>query len=202
VLIRSEAGICHPLADEPCPVLQYADDTIILLTANADGAARLRRVLDLFSEPTGFAINFSKSTVTPMHLPSGSLQEIMDILQCKVGSFSQTYHGLPLSNVKLPLSAFSPLIAKVDKYVASWQALLLSSAGRVVLINAVLTGVPGYAMGALLMPPGVVAAIDARRRAFLWTGTDKASGASCLVAWESVCTAKEDGSLGIKWIDT
>jgi hypothetical protein len=95
-----------------------------------------------------------------MHLLSGLLQEIMDILQCKVGS-SQTYHGLPLSNVKLPLSAFSPLIAKVDNYLASWQALLLSSAGRVVLINAVLTGVPGHAMGALLMPPGVVVAIDA-----------------------------------------
>lgn len=70
------------------------------------------------------------------------------------------YLGLPLSNVKLPLSAFAPLIAKVDKYLASWQALLLSTASRVILINSVLAGIPTYAMGAMLLPPGVVAATD------------------------------------------
>lgn len=114
----------------------------------------------------------------------------------------QTYLGLPLSNVKLPLSAFAPLIAKVDKYLASWQALLLSTAARVVLINSVLAGIPTYAMGAMLLPPGVVTAIDARRRAFLWTGSDSVSGAQCLVAWDNVCRAKEDGGLGIKQLDT
>ena len=55
----------------------------------------------------------------------------MQILQCREGKFPQTYLGLPLSNVKLPLSAFAPLIAKVDRYLASWKALLLSTAGRV-----------------------------------------------------------------------
>jgi len=95
-----------------------------------------------------------------------------------------------------------PPIAKVDKYLASWQALLLSTTGRVVLINAVLSGVPTYAMGMMLLPPGVTAAIDARRRAFLWTGSENASGARCLVAWESVCRAKEDGGLGIRRLDT
>lgn len=92
----------------------------------------------MFSKATGLVTNFSKSTVTPMHLPSGALQEIMDILQCKVGSFLQTYLGLPLFNIKLPLAAFAPLIARIDRYLASWQALLLSTAGRVVLINSVL----------------------------------------------------------------
>lgn len=110
--------------------------------------------------------------------------------------------GLPLSNVKLPLSFFAPLIAKVDRYLASWKALLLSTAGRVVLINAVLGGLPTYTMGAMLLPPGVVKALDARRRAFLWTGNNVVSGAQCLVAWEDVCKDKKDGGLGIKRIDT
>jgi hypothetical protein len=38
--------------------------------------------------------------------------------------------------------------------------------------------------------------------ASLWTGTDNTSGARCLIAWENVCQAKEDGGLGIKRIDT
>jgi hypothetical protein len=126
----------------------------------------------------------------------------MDILRCQEATFPQTYLGLPLSNVNLPLSAFAPLIAKVDRYLAGWKALLLSTAGRMVLMNSMLAGIPTYAMGAMMLPPGVRAVIDARQRAFLWTSTYKASGAKCLVAWEHVCQAKEDGGLGIKRIDT
>jgi hypothetical protein len=126
----------------------------------------------------------------------------MDLLQCREGKFPQTYLGLPLSNVKLPIAAFAPLIAKVDRYLASWKALLLSTAGRVVLINAVRGGLPTYAMGAMVLPPGVVKALDAHRRAFLWTGTDMASGVQCLISREDVCKDKEDGGLGIKRIDT
>lgn len=135
----------------------------------------------MLSEATGLVINFSKSTVTPMHLPSGALQEIMDILQCKVGSFPQTYLGLPLFNIKLPLAAFAPLIARIDRYLASWQALLLSTAGRVILINLVLAG-------SLAMQWGQSAAAwdcGHHRRApkgFPVDRVGKASGASYLVA--------------------
>jgi hypothetical protein len=94
---------------------------------------------------------------------------------------------LPLSNVKLPLSAFAPLIARIDRYLATWQALLLAMVGRVVLVNAVLTRVPAYAMGAMLLPPGVLVAIDSRHHVFLWMGSDHTSGVQCLVAWENVC---------------
>jgi hypothetical protein len=33
MLIKKDAGICHPMANGPCPVLQYADDMIILARA-------------------------------------------------------------------------------------------------------------------------------------------------------------------------
>jgi hypothetical protein len=160
------------------------DDTIILIQGELEDAAKLKQTLDLFSAATGLVINFSKSTVTPMHLQREPLQGMMQILQCQEGTFPQVYLGLPLSNVKLRLSAFAPLIAKADRYLAGWKATLLSTAGRVVLINSVLDGLPTYAMGALMLPPRIKEALDARRRAFLWTTTDKVKGAQCLVAWE------------------
>lgn len=76
------------------------------------------------------------------------------------------------------------------------ESLLLRLAGRAVLVNVVLSSLPTYAMGAMLLPPSIVDAIDARRRAFLWFGSDNVSGARCLVAWEQVCTPKEDSGLG------
>jgi hypothetical protein len=87
--------------------------------------------------------------------------------------------------------ASAPLIAKVDRYLAGWKATLLSSAGRAVLVNSVLDG-------AMMLPLGVRDAINARQRAFLWTGTEATSGARCLVAWESVCKPKEDNGLGME----
>lgn len=57
-------------------------------------------------------------------------------------------------------------------------------------------------MGALFLPVGVNEALDAKRSAFLRNGSDKTTGAKCLVAWENVCKAKEDGGLGIKRLDT
>jgi hypothetical protein len=99
---------------------------------------------------------------------------------------------------KLKLSAFSPLIAKTDKYLSGWQASLLNPMGRSVLVNAVLDSQLIYTMSVLLLPQGTIDAIDRRRRSFLWTGEDPAHGAQCLVAWENVCQPKEQGGLGIK----
>ena len=92
-------------------------------------------------------------------------------MQFPASSVSTKNHGISFSQ-KL-------VFAKVDRYLASWKALLLSTASRVVLINAVLGGLPTYAM---VLPPGVIKTLDARRRAFLWTGTDMASGVQCLIA--------------------
>lgn len=67
-LVKADGGIRHPLVDGPCPILQYADDTIILIRGVQEDAARLKQVLDTFAAATGLVINFSKSTVTPMHV--------------------------------------------------------------------------------------------------------------------------------------
>lgn len=40
--------------------------------------------------------------------------------------------------------------------------------------------------------------LDAKRRAFLWTGDDTCNGANCLIAWDRVCQARDCGGLGIK----
>lgn len=201
-LIKADASIKHPLTDGHAPVLQYADNTIILVHADHASVQRLKATLDMFAAATGLVINYNKSTATPMHVRPAPLPPLLEALGCHDGSFPQTYLGLPLSNVKLPLAAFAPLIARVDRYLASWKALLLSTTGRVVLINAVLGGLPTYAMGVVLPSPGVVKAIDARRRVFLWTGTDTVSCARCLIAWDDVCKDKEDGGLGIRRLDT
>jgi hypothetical protein len=43
-------------------------------------------------------------------------------LGCAKGSFPQTYLGLALSNMKLKLSSFAPIISCVDRYLSEWRA--------------------------------------------------------------------------------
>nr|XP_020167362.2 uncharacterized protein LOC109752860 [Aegilops tauschii subsp. strangulata] len=183
-------------------VLQYADDTLVILRADSGAAARLRRILDDFAAATGLDINFDKSTLVPMHVPEEVLVETVGALGYAVQGFPQAYLGLPLSWEKLCFADFLPMIAKVDRYLAGWRARLLSPAGRLVLINAVLDALPIYAMAAMLLPPAVIKELDSLRRAFLWNAAERASGAQCLVAWERVCRTKAEGGLGVRDLAT
>jgi hypothetical protein len=51
-----------------------------------------------------------------------------------------------------------------------------------VLVIAILDTLPAYAMGALALPPSVLAALDKLHHAFLWgIVVDQVAGAQCLV---------------------
>jgi len=91
---------------------------------------------------------------------------------------------MPLSNVKLNLSSFTPLIDRTDRYLGGWQASLLNYMGRAVLVNSVLDSALIYTLSAMQLPQGTIDALDKKRRAFLWSGEATTTSARCLVAWE------------------
>uniref|UniRef100_J3L365 Reverse transcriptase domain-containing protein n=1 Tax=Oryza brachyantha TaxID=4533 RepID=J3L365_ORYBR len=150
--------------------MQYADDTLIVCEAETTGVAALKEILHRFATVTGLTINFSKSSMVPINVGERETAEFQRILQFQ----------------------------KVEKFLPGWKAKLLNYAGRTVLVNAVLDSVPVYLMSVLDLPQGIIEKIEQRRRAFLWTGEDKVSGANCLVAWDNVCKSKEEGGLGLK----
>lgn len=87
-LIKQDSRISHPtVTDQPCPVLQYADDTLILLKADVGALVALKEVLDLLSSTTGLHINYQKSTMVPMAVPPQMTTELQQILGCQLGSF-------------------------------------------------------------------------------------------------------------------
>jgi len=138
-MITGCSEIRHPTEDGlPCAVLQYADDTLIVLWGNTAGAAALKNILDEFTAFSGLHINYGKSRLVPIHMPDSVTQECVHIIGCRRESFPQPYLGLPLSVHKLPLSAYIPYIRKTDRHLSSWQANLLNQMGRAVLINSVL----------------------------------------------------------------
>lgn len=189
----------HPIfRDQPCPVLQYADDTLIVLEGNGSQARLLKEILDAFANFLGLHINFTKSTFVPINLSDEEEAEISDILECPVATFPQTYLGLPLSDSKLPKAAFLPLISKIDRRLASFSMNFISRGGRLILTKSVLSALPAYFMSCLSLPKWVIEKIDGLRRSFFWKGKNSSKGSDCLVSWEQVCKPVDEGGPGIK----
>lgn len=157
----------------------------------------LKRVLEQFSSVTGLHINFEKSTLVPIHVPTVEAQNLSWILRFP-SDFPQTYLGLPLSTTKLRLSDMQPLICRHDKYLSGWVGRLLKPAGRMALLKSTLCSLPMYAMCSLALPKGTFDAMEQRDRAFLWTGSDKCTGGQCKVAWDIVALPKWKCGLGVK----
>jgi hypothetical protein len=147
-MIQAEAAvITHPLdSGAPCAVLQYVDDTLLVLRGDPQGVSRLKSVLDQFAAATGLSINYNKSTAVPIHMQESVINQCVDALGCRREGFPQTYLGLPLSATKLPVLAFTPYIAETNRYLATWQASLLNTMGRAVLVNSVLDSQLVYIM--------------------------------------------------------
>ena len=193
------ADIRHPiLPDEPCPVLQYADDTLVFMRCTPNAISATKRILQLFEKATGLAINYHKTTFLPIAVPDDEAAALATSFGTTTSTFPQTYLGLPLTPHKVSVSDCLPLITSCDKYLSGWRASLLNRAGRLTLCTSVLSALPLHYMSAISVPKTVLKAIDKRRRAFFWTGEDSCHGSKCLVAWDTVQAPKNAGGLGIK----
>ena len=70
-------------------------------------------------------------------------------------------------------------------------------AGRITLINVVLTALPLFYQSFFRAPSAVINRLTAIQRNFLWGGNLEGKKIAW-VAWSQVCASRERGGLGIK----
>jgi len=78
------------------PIIQYADDTLIVMEASTTQLFFLKGILQSFSDSTSPKINFSKSMMVPINLSNEKLNHLARTFGCATGSFPFTYLGLPM----------------------------------------------------------------------------------------------------------
>src|SRR3990170_7929329 len=76
-------------------LLQYADDTIIMVEGSVQDIANLKFLLLCFQQMSGLTINFDKSEVMVLGYPPEETQAVADRLNCRLGTFPTTYLGIP-----------------------------------------------------------------------------------------------------------
>jgi hypothetical protein len=183
-------------------VIQYADDTLILIQGCPDQARLLKEILDCFSATTGLAINYSKSTFVPLNMNNDEQSVISNVLGCATATFPQTYLGLPLSNSKLPRWALFPLLRTLDSHVDTLSIKGGSSGGCLTLTKSILSALPSHTLACIKAPKWFYEEVDKRRHAYLWTGQKSTTGGKCKIAWDQVCRTTEEGDLNIKNLET
>jgi hypothetical protein len=100
------------------PIIQYADDTILIMEACPRQFFFLKAMLNSFADSTGLHVNYHKSNIYPINVTDQKMEILANTFHCKIGSLPFTYLGLPLGLQRPKLGAFLPLIQKIEKRLA------------------------------------------------------------------------------------
>jgi hypothetical protein len=106
------------------PIIQYADDTILILEACPRQLFFLKAMLISFADSTGLHVNYNKSNIYPINVSEQKMAMLANTFHCKVGALPFMYLGLPLGLKKPNLEAFLPLIQKIERRLASTSIFL------------------------------------------------------------------------------
>jgi len=164
------------------------------------GATRPRRASFFFFWEIGvcfFCVNVTKSACYPINCHGIDVEQLLQNFNCPVKTFPCTYLGLPLHFKRLPRVEVQPLVEKVAARLPTWKGKFLNKAGRLKLLNAVLTSIPMHFLTVFAINKWAIKRIDKIRRSFLWKGSAEANGGHCLVRWAKVMRPKKFGGLSV-----
>lgn len=177
-------------------VIQYADDTILILPAEHNQVMQVNNILKHYVAQTGLKINYSKYVLVPLNVQEENLAGLLRDLGCKKGGFPFTYLGLPLSANRLKVEDFTPICQKIERRVCGCSSLL-SYDGRFLLVKALFSALPIFFMSTLALPISIIEQINKYLRHFFWRKYGQDQTGPALISWDKVCQPKDQGGLGI-----
>src|SRR4051812_2446140 len=80
-----------PSHDPFYPIIQYADDTILVVPAKEDQLLALKDMLVKFHSSTGLKVNFSKFFMYPLNVAEEKAAGLASAFECPIGQMSSTY---------------------------------------------------------------------------------------------------------------
>jgi Reverse transcriptase (RNA-dependent DNA polymerase) len=175
--------------------LLYADDTLFIMQPSEEQISALKIILQLYGQISGLQVNLAKSELLITSVENDRVQWLANIMGCKAASFPLKYLGMPFSDKKLRKIYYRQLMQKIHNKLSAWKASLLSSGGRLTLLNSTLTSMPLFFMSTFFLPKWVIKEIDKIRRKFLWHGHKEhtANQSMNLVSWGIVIKSKHMG---------
>jgi hypothetical protein len=159
--------------------------------------------LDDYTEISGSEINLRKSKIYSWKCPPIEMIGISRVLEMEGTSTWESikYLETPLVKAAPRSILWLPLLDKKARIFA-WGATWLNKAGKLILINFVLTSLPVYQASILLALRGIVRDIDSILRKFLWEGGRNEGEKMHLISWDKVKAPRMEGGLQVRDVAT
>ena len=94
------------------PIIQYADDTLLIMPADPSQIIRLKALLQKFS--TGVKVNYNKFALIPINISPERCNELSQGFGCKPEALPSPYPGLAMGTTK----------TRMEHLIGSWKILI------------------------------------------------------------------------------
>ncbi|XP_020174866.1 uncharacterized protein [Aegilops tauschii subsp. strangulata] len=186
-----------PAREGDYPVIQYADDTILVMPADEIQAETIKSILQDYVSSVRLRINFQKSTLIIVNTAADTTSHLAQVFGCSIGAMPFTYLGLPMGTARPTVADLMPLVSSVERKLST-AASLLDLGSKLTLVNSVITSLAIYVMCSIRLPPKILDHLDKLRRYCLWAkNTNDGLKAVSMAAWDLVCRPKHKGGLGV-----
>jgi hypothetical protein len=149
------------------PIVQYADDTLLIPQACPVQLAALKDLLEVFAQATRLRVNYAKSSLMPINVSDQQIELLAASFGCSVGRLPFTYLGLPLGTTKPTIQDMSPLVGLVERCLNA-SARFLGYGGRLEFVRSVLSTLPTFFMCSLKIQKTVLNICNRAQRHCLW----------------------------------
>ena len=178
--------------------LLFADDTMFFLQASKENCKALNLILSRYEAASGQTINSEKSALTfsrkaPAELKAMIKRELHIQKEGGVGK----YLGLPEQFGRRKRDLFASIIDRIQQKARGWSTKFLSSAGKLVMLQSVLSPIPSYSMKCFKLPVSLCKRIQSVMTRFWWDDNENEKKMAW-VAWESIVKPKSVGGLGLR----
>jgi hypothetical protein len=119
----------RPIDESGFPILQYADDMILIMRASQRELLCLKAILETFAQSIGLRVNHVKSSLVPLNLEKEQAENLVGVFRCRVQGLPFTYLGLPMSTTKPRVGHYAPLMNRVERQLTSISSIL-TQAGK------------------------------------------------------------------------
>ena len=139
--------------------LQFAVDTLIIGEKCWLNVWSIRALLLLLEEVSRLKVNFNKSMLTCVNIPSTWLAEAASVLNCRTSTIPFVYLGFPIGGDSRKLSFWKLVVNRIIARLSLWNNQFLSFGGRLVLLKYVISSLPVYFLSFFKAPAGIISSI-------------------------------------------
>lgn len=173
--------------------LAYADDLLIFLRGTQRNLQRFHTFLTQYEAASGQKVNFQKSSIIPSAaVTPHQRQTFATTLGMRLSNLPFRYLGSYLHKGIPRAHHCVTLLQHIDDRLQGWHSKLLSTAGRLVLLQSVIAALPIHIMAGGGIPKSVIKIIHRKMATFYWGPRHH------WVSWSKLTKPQAEGGIGLR----